>query len=109
MAKKQDFSHIKAQEALEAIASTLNAEDLAYELLRIFCNYGDTSQQRVRDERDIKSRESNKILVKDKLVYRPFRRGSEPMDVIIALRNDASVTMTNQLRYNGQSVRPVSE
>lgn len=99
MAKKQNFSHITAQEALEAIADNLNADNLPYELLRIFCGYGDASLQRVRDGRDNKSRAPQTILVKDKLVYRPFKKGSEPMDVIIALRNDASVTRHNPRLY----------
>lgn len=99
MAKKQDFSHIAAQEALEDIASRLNVDNIPYELLRIFCNYGDASLQRVRDGRDNKSRAPQTILVKDKLVYRPFTKGSEPMDVIISLRNDASVTRHSPRLY----------
>ena len=99
MAKKQNFSHIAAQEALESVTSTLTAENLPYQLLNIFCGYGDASLQRVRDGRDNKSRDPHTILVKDKFVYRPFRRGKEPMDVIIALRNDASVTRHNPRLY----------
>lgn len=99
MAKKQNFSHIAAQEALESVTSTLTAENLPYQLLNIFCGYGDASLQRVRDGRDNKSRDPHTILVKDKFVYRPFRRGTEPMDVIIALRNDASVTRHNPRLY----------
>ncbi len=99
MAKKQNFSHIAAQEALEFVTSTLTAENLPYQLLNIFCGYGDASLQRVRDGRDNKSRDPHTILVKDKFVYRPFRRGTEPMDVIIALRNDASVTRHNPRLY----------
>lgn len=99
MAKKHNFSHIAAQEALEAITSKLDAANLPYELLRIFCGYGDASLQRVRDGRDNKSRDPQNILIKDKLVYRPFPKGSEPMDVIIALRNDASVSRYNPRLY----------
>lgn len=99
MAKKQNFSHIAAQEALESVTSTLTAENLPYQLLNIFCGYGDASLQRVRDGRDNKSRDPHTILVKDKFVYRPFRKGTEPMDVIIALRNDASVTRHNPRLY----------
>lgn len=99
MAKKQNFSHIAAQEALESATSTLTAENLPYQLLSIFCGYGDASLQRVRDGRDNKSRDPHTILVKDKFVYRPFRNGNEPMDVIIALRNDASVTRHNPRLY----------
>lgn len=99
MSKKQNFSHIAAQEVLESVTSTLTAENLPYQLLSIFCGYGDASLQRVRDGRDNKSRDPHTILVKDKIVYRPFRRGTEPMDVIITLRNDASVTRHNPRLY----------
>lgn len=99
MAKKQNFSHIQAQEALEAPTSTLNAENLPYILLSTFCGYGDASLQRVRDGRDNKSREPGTILIKDKFVYRPFREGTEPMDVIIALKDSAAVTRQNPRLY----------
>lgn len=99
MAKKQNFSHISAQEMLEAATSTLNAENLPYVLLSTFCGYGDASLLRVRDGRDNKSRDPGTILIKDKFVYRPFRSGTEPMDVIIALKDNASVTRQNPRLY----------
>ena len=99
MAKKQNFSHITAQEALEAITDNLNADNLPYELLRIFCGYGDASLQRVRDGRDNKSRDPQTILIKDKFVYRPFSKGTEPLAIIQALRNNASITRHNPRLY----------
>ncbi|MBR4390512.1 MAG: class I SAM-dependent DNA methyltransferase [Bacteroidales bacterium] len=99
MAKKQNFSHITAQEALEAIADNLNADNLPYELLRIFCGYGDASLQRVRDGRDNKSRDPQTILIKDKFVYRPSSKGTEPLAIIQALRNNASITRHNPRLY----------
>lgn len=99
MAKKQNFSHIQAQEALEAATSTLNAENLPYILLSTFCGYGDASLQRVRDGRDNKAKEPGTILIKDKFVYRPFRKGTEPMDTIIALKDSAAVTRHNPRLY----------
>ncbi len=99
MAKKQNFSHIAAQEALEAIVSKMDSDNIPFELLRIFCGYGDASLQRVRDGRDNKSRDPQTILIKDKLVYRQFSKGAEPMDVIIELRNDASVSRHNPRLY----------
>lgn len=99
MAKKQNFSHITAQEALEAVADNLNADNLPYEILRIFCGYGDASLQRVRDGRDNKSRDPQTILIKDKFVYRPFSKGSEPLAIIQALRNNASITRHNPRLY----------
>ena len=99
MAKKQNFSHITAQEALEAIADNLNADNLPYELLRIFCGYGDASLQRVRDGRDNKSRDPQTILIKDKFVYRPFSKGTEPLAIIQTLRNNAFITRHNPRLY----------
>ncbi|MCR5038399.1 MAG: N-6 DNA methylase [Bacteroidales bacterium] len=99
MAKKQNFSHITAQEALEAISDQLNADSLPYELLRIFCGYGDASLQRVRDGRDNKSRDPKTILIKDKFVYCPFSKGTEPLATIQALRNNASITRHNPRLY----------
>lgn len=99
MAKKQNFSHITAQEALEAIADQLNTDSLPYELLRIFCGYGDASLQRVRDGRDNKSRDPQTILIKDKFVYCPFNKGTEPLATIQALRDNASITRHNPRLY----------
>lgn len=99
MVKKQNFSHITAQEELEAIADSLNADNLPYELLRIFCGYGDASLQRVRDGRDNKSRDPKTILIKDKFVYCPFSKGTEPLATIQALRDNASITRHNPRLY----------
>ena len=99
MAKKHNFSHITAQEALETIADQLNADNLPYELLRIFCGYGDASLQRVRDGRDNKSRDPKTILIKDKFVYCPFSKGTEPLATIQALRDNASITRHNPRLY----------
>ena len=99
MAKKQNFSHIKAQEALEQAGSPLNAENLPYVLLSTFCGYGDASLDRVRDGRDNKSRDPGTILVKDKFVYRPFTPGTEPMDTIISLKDSAAITRHNPRLY----------
>ena len=99
MAKKQNFSHIGAQEALESATATLTAENIPYVLLSTFCGYGDASLERVKDGRDNKSREPDTILVKDKFVYRPFKSGEEPMDTIIALKDSAAITRHNPRLY----------
>lgn len=107
MAKKQNFSHIKAQETLEQASSTLNAENLPYVLLSTFCGYGEASLDRIRDGRDNKSRDPKTILVKDKFVYRPFTPGTEPMDTIISLKDSAAITRHNPRLYitcDGSSV-----
>lgn len=99
MAKKQNFSHISAQEALESATSSLTADNLPYVLLSTFCEYGDASIERVKDGRDNKSRESGTILIKDKFVYRPYSPGSEPLDVITTLKDSAAITRHNPRLY----------
>ena len=51
MAKKtKSFSHIEAQDALERLNETKpTGEELVYDLLRIFCGYGDGNIRRIRD------------------------------------------------------------
>ena len=99
MAKKSTFSHVQAQSALEAVADSLTAENLPYELLRVFCGYGDSSLQRVRDGRDNKSRDEDTILVKDKLVYRLGNLIDEPLDVINLMLKDPKITRHNPRLY----------
>ena len=99
MAKKSTFSHVQAQQALEAVANTLNAENLPYELLRIFCDYGEASLQRIRDGRDNKARDEETILVKDKLVYRLGNLIDEPLDIINLMLADPKITRHNPRLY----------
>lgn len=99
MAKKSTFSHVQAQQALEAVADSLTAENLPYELLRVFCGYGDSSLQRVRDGRDNKSRDEDTILVKDKLVYRLGNLLDEPLDIINLMLKDPRITRHNPRLY----------
>lgn len=99
MAKKSTFSHVQAQLALEAVANTLNAENLPYELLRIFCDYGEASLQRIRDGRDNKARDEETILVKDKLVYRLGNLLDEPLDIINLMLKDPRITRHNPRLY----------
>ncbi len=99
MAKKSTFSHVHAQSALEAVANTLNAENLPYELLRIFCDYGEASLQRIRDGRDNKARDEETILVKDKLVYRLGNLIDDPLDIINLMLEDPRITRHNPRLY----------
>ncbi len=99
MAKKSTFSHVQAQSALEAVADSLTAENLPYELLRVFCGYGDSSLQRVRDGRDNKSRDEDTILVKDKLVFRRPGLIAEPLDTINLMLSDPKITRHNPRLY----------
>lgn len=99
MAKKSTFSHVQAQSKLEAVADTLNEYNLPYELLRIFCDYGDASLQRIRDGRDNKARDEETILVKDKLVYRLGNLLDEPLDIIDLMLADPKITRHNPRLY----------
>ena len=99
MAKKSTFSHVQAQSQLEAVADTLNAQNLPYELLRIFCDYGEASLQRIRDGRDNKARDEETILVKDKLVYRLGNLLDEPLDIINLMLSDPKITRQNPRLY----------
>lgn len=73
MAKKtKSFSHIKAQDALEAISQTNpTGEDLVYILLRIFCDYGEGSIRRIREGVGNKAKDGRTILIPQLIAYRP--------------------------------------
>ena len=68
--KKGNFSYIETQEALEAISTTATKESIPYNLLRIFCGYGDASLARVADGRGNDAKDGKTILVKKLLAYR---------------------------------------
>ena len=61
MAKKNKgtFSYLEAQQALENIAEKCTKENIVYELLRIFCGYGDASIQRIIDGRGNDAKDAN--------------------------------------------------
>ncbi len=68
--KKGNFSYIETQEALEAISATATKESIPYDLLRIFCGYGDASLARVADGRGNDAKDGKTILIKKLLAYR---------------------------------------
>lgn len=68
--KKGNFSYIETQEALEAISTTATKESIPYDLLRIFCGYGDASLARVADGRGNDAKDGKTILIKKLLAYR---------------------------------------
>ena len=71
MAKKRgNFSYIEAREALEAISATATKESIPYDLLRVFCGYGDASLARVADGRGNDAKDGKTILIKKLLAYR---------------------------------------
>ena len=76
MAKnKGTFSYIETQEKLEELSSSVNKENLVYELLRIFCNYGNATILRIMDGRGNDSKDGKTILVKKLVAYRATEDG----------------------------------
>lgn len=73
MAKKtKSFSHIEAQDALEHLNETKpTGEELVYDLLRIFCAYGDGNIRRIRDGVGNKIKDGRTVLIPNLIAYRP--------------------------------------
>ena len=105
MAKKNKgtFSYIETQQALEAIATTATRESLPYELLRIFCGYGDAAIARVRDGRGNEAKDGKTTLIKKLFAYRPTETtllGEEDVsDVIEAMEKDTSIAKKEPRLY----------
>ncbi len=105
MAKKNKgtFSYIETQQALEAIATTATRESLPYELLRIFCGYGDAAIARVQDGRGNDAKDGKTVLIKKLFAYRPTETtllGEEDVsDVIEALEKDAPIAKKEPRLY----------
>ena len=71
--KKSSFSHIEAQQKLEQLRTT--RETFGYDLLRIFCGYGEASIARIVDGRGNDARDGRTVLQKKLLAYRPQDSG----------------------------------
>lgn len=73
MAKKtKSFSHIEAQDALERLNEKQpDGNELVYDLLRIFCGYGDGNIRRIRDGVGNKAKDGRTVLVPNIIAYRP--------------------------------------
>ena len=73
MAKKtKSFSHIEAQDALEHLNETKpTGEELVYDLLRIFCAYGDGNIRRIQDGGGNKIKDGRTVLIPNLIAYRP--------------------------------------
>ena len=83
--KKGNFSYIETQEALEAISTTATKESIPYNLLRIFCGYGDASLARVADGRGNDAKDGKTILIK-KLLYNSIRREQKEFCLLTILQ-----------------------
>lgn len=70
--KSKSFSHIEAQDALERLNENHpSGKELIYDLLRIFCNYGDGSIRRIREGVGNKAKDGKTILIPNVIAYRP--------------------------------------
>ncbi|MBR0334149.1 MAG: class I SAM-dependent DNA methyltransferase [Bacteroidales bacterium] len=97
MAKKNKgtFSYIEAQQALENIAEKCTKENIVYELLSIFCGYGNASIQRIIDGRGNDAKDGRTILVKKLIAYRATDNGlfgdDNLYEIIEAMQKDSSI------------------
>ena len=105
MAKKNKgtFSYIETQQALEAIATTSTRESLPYDLLRIFCGYGDAAIARIKDGRGNDAKDGKTVLIKKLFAYRPTETtllGEEDVsDVIEAMEKNPSIAKKEPRLY----------
>lgn len=92
MAKKtKSFSHIEAQDALEVLSrSNPSGEELVYELLRIFCNYGDGNIRRIREGIGNKAKDGRTILISNIIAYRSKGK-LDFHDEIKSMQNDPKI------------------
>ena len=105
MAKKNKgtFSYLEAQQALENIAEKCTKENLVYELLRIFCGYGDASIQRIIDGRGNDAKDGRTILVKKLIAYRATDNGlfgdDNLYDLLETMQKDTAISKKEPRLY----------
>lgn len=105
MAKKNKgtFSYIETQQALEHITEKCTKENLVYELLRIFCGYGDASIQRIIDGRGNDAKDGRTILIKKLIAYRATDNrllGDDNIyDLIEAMQKDTVISKKEPRLY----------
>ena len=92
---KGTFSYLEAQQSLENIAERCTKENIVYELLRIFCGYGDASIQRIMDGRGNDAKDGRTIIVKKLIAYRATENGlfgdDNLYEIIEAMQKDSSI------------------
>ena len=105
MAKKNKgtFSYLEAQQALENIAERCTKDNIVYELLRIFCGYGDASIQRIIDGRGNDARDGRTILVKKLIAYRATENGlfgdDNLYDLLETMQKDTAISKKEPRLY----------
>ena len=100
MAKKTySFSHIEAQDALEHLNETKpTGEELVYDLLRIFCGYGDGNIRRIRDGVGNKAKDGRTVLIPNLIAYRP-KGGLDFHDEIMAMQREPKIAKHSPRLY----------
>lgn len=98
MAKKASFSYIQAAEALKQLVGRQLRDTLGFELLRIFCGYGNASIQRIVDGKGNDAKDGRILLVKKKLAYRPVESG-DLTEALHALTSDPAVAKKEPRLY----------
>lgn len=100
MAKKlKSFSHIEAQDALELMShSSYTGDTLVYELLRIFCGYGEGNIRRLREGIGNKAKDGRTVLLPGIMAYRP-KGELDFYDEIKMMQNDVKITKHSPRLY----------
>lgn len=98
MAKKASFSYIQAAEALRQLVGRQLRDTLGFELMRIFCGYGNASIQRIVDGKGNDAKDGRTLLVKKKLAYRPVESG-DLTEALHALTSDPAVAKKEPRLY----------
>ena len=99
MAKKKSFSHIEAQDALEQLGqSHPSGEEIVYELLRIFCGYGDGLIRRIREGVGNKAKDGRTVLIANTIAYRP-KGDLDFYDEIKAMQTDRTIVKQSPRLY----------
>ena len=105
MAKKNKgtFSYLETQQALEKVAENCTKENIIYELLRIFCGYGDATIGRIIDGRGNDAKDGKTILVKKLIAYRATEDGvsgdNHLYDLLEAMQKDNNITKKEPRLY----------
>lgn len=95
----KSFSHIEAQDALEKLADIHpTGEELVYELLRIFCGYGDGNIRRIREGVGNKAKDGHTVLIPNVIAYRP-KGMFDFYDEIKMMQGDAKIVKQTPRLY----------
>lgn len=100
MAKKlKSFSHIEAQDALELMSHSSHTGDtFVYELLRVFCGYGEGNIRRLCEGIGNKAKDGRTVLLPGIMAYRP-KGELDFYDEIKMMQNDVKITKHSPRLY----------